>query len=76
MTVDKTRFLIVGGGVTGLAHPGLGRYAESLGRALLKTHGESLSLFYYGDAGLQPPTGLEDVPRIIDAVLATLRPSP
>jgi len=43
--------------------PGLGRYADSLGRALLQVHGESISLFYYGDAGIQPPPGLEDVPR-------------
>ena len=31
--------------------PGLGRYADSLGRALLQAHGESMSFFYYGDAG-------------------------
>ena len=41
--------------------PGLGRYAESLGRALLQAHGESMSLFYYGPTGIQPPRGLEDV---------------
>jgi glycosyltransferase involved in cell wall biosynthesis len=45
------------------AHPGLGRYADSLGRALLQAHGESMVLFYYGDAGIRPPDGLEDVPR-------------
>ena len=45
------------------ADPGLGRYADSLGRALLQAHGESMALFYYGDAGIQPPRGLEDVPR-------------
>jgi glycosyltransferase involved in cell wall biosynthesis len=43
--------------------PGLGRYADTLGRALLQAHGESISLFYYGDASIQPPRGLEDVPR-------------
>jgi glycosyltransferase involved in cell wall biosynthesis len=43
--------------------PGLGRYADSLGRALLDAHGESMTLFYYGQAGIQPPRGLEDVPR-------------
>ena len=44
-------------------HPGLGRYAESLGRALLRAHGESMTLFYYGPAGTPPPRGLEEVPR-------------
>ena len=45
------------------AHPGLGRYAESLGRALLQAHGESMALFYYGETGTPPPAGLEHVPR-------------
>jgi glycosyltransferase involved in cell wall biosynthesis len=45
------------------AHPGLGRYADSLGRALLQSHGESMALFYYGDAGARPPAGLEAIPR-------------
>jgi glycosyltransferase involved in cell wall biosynthesis len=45
------------------AYAGIGRYADSLGRALLQAHGESMSLFYYGPAGIQPPRGLEDVPR-------------
>jgi len=45
------------------AHPGLGRYADSLGQALLKAHRDSLALFYYGDETVSPPPGLEDVPR-------------
>lgn len=49
------------------AHPGLGRYADSLGRALLQVHGESMALFYYGDASIRPPGGLEDVPRQVVA---------
>lgn len=44
-------------------HPGLGRYAESLARALLVKHGDALQLFYYGDAGAAPPAGLERLPR-------------
>jgi glycosyltransferase involved in cell wall biosynthesis len=44
-------------------HHGLGRYAESLGRALLQAHGESMTVFYYGPAGTPPPRGLEEVPR-------------
>jgi glycosyltransferase involved in cell wall biosynthesis len=49
------------------AHPGLGRYADSLGRALLAAHGESMALFYYGDETIDPPHGLEDVPRRVVA---------
>jgi glycosyltransferase involved in cell wall biosynthesis len=44
------------------AHPGLGRYADSLGRALLDAHGESMALFYYGDETARLPPGLEGVP--------------
>ena len=44
------------------AHPGLGRYADSLGRALLQAHGESMALFYYGDETVGLPPGLEGVP--------------
>jgi glycosyltransferase involved in cell wall biosynthesis len=45
------------------AHPGLGRYADSLGRALLKAYGEGMALFYYGDETVSLPPGLEYVPR-------------
>ena len=44
-------------------HAGLGRYADSLGRALLDAHGESMALFYYGDTTARLPPGLEDVPH-------------
>ena len=44
------------------AHPGLGRYADSLGRALLQAHGEAMALFYYGDGMARLPPGLEGVP--------------
>jgi glycosyltransferase involved in cell wall biosynthesis len=44
-------------------HPGLGRYADSLARALLAEHGDALRLFYYGNAAAQPPAGLERLPR-------------
>jgi glycosyltransferase involved in cell wall biosynthesis len=44
-------------------HPGLGRYADSLARALLAEHADALSLFYYGDAAAKPPAGLERVSR-------------
>jgi glycosyltransferase involved in cell wall biosynthesis len=44
-------------------HPGLGRYAESLGRALVQAHGESISLFYNADPTIHPLAGLEEVPR-------------
>ncbi|HUT21682.1 MAG TPA: glycosyltransferase family 1 protein [Anaerolineae bacterium] len=44
-------------------HPGLGRYADSLVRALLAEHADALALFYYGDAAAKPPAGLEHVPR-------------
>jgi glycosyltransferase involved in cell wall biosynthesis len=43
-------------------HPGLGRYADSLVRALLEAHAGALSLFTYGDDRIQLPPGLEDVP--------------
>jgi glycosyltransferase involved in cell wall biosynthesis len=41
---------------------GLGRYAESLGRALLPLLGENLAFFYNREAGVEPLTGLEGVP--------------
>jgi glycosyltransferase involved in cell wall biosynthesis len=52
------------------AHPGLGRYAGSLGRALLDAHGDSMALFYYadsisgsaGDGTAHLPPGLEAAP--------------
>ena len=44
-------------------HPGLGRYADSLARALLADHADALALFYYGDAASRPPAGLAHVPR-------------
>ncbi len=49
------------------AHPGLGRYADSLGRALLQAHGESMSLFYYGKAGIRPPRRMSQGWRISSA---------
>jgi glycosyltransferase involved in cell wall biosynthesis len=45
------------------AHPGLGRYAESLGRALLGEHGKAISFFYYADPAIQSLSGLDQVPR-------------
>ncbi len=41
---------------------GLGRYAESLGRALLPLLGDRLAFFYNAEAGVQPLAGLEHVP--------------
>ena len=43
-------------------HPGLGRYAESLSRALLAEHGDAMALVYYGDAAARLPAGLDGVP--------------
>ena len=44
-------------------HPGLGRYAESLARALLAAHDGSFSFFYNVDPTIRPLQGLEDVPQ-------------
>jgi glycosyltransferase involved in cell wall biosynthesis len=41
---------------------GLGRYAESLGRALLPLLGDRLALFYNAEDGIQPINGLEGIP--------------
>jgi glycosyltransferase involved in cell wall biosynthesis len=41
---------------------GLGRYAESLARALLPLLGDELAFFYNREAGIEPLPGLEDVP--------------
>jgi len=41
---------------------GLGRYAESLGRALLPLLGDRLAFFYNAEEGVQPLAGLEHVP--------------
>lgn len=41
---------------------GLGRYAESLARALLPLLGDRLILFYNCEAGIEPLVGLEQVP--------------
>jgi glycosyltransferase involved in cell wall biosynthesis len=41
---------------------GLGRYAESLTRALLPLLGDRLALFYNREAGSEPKAGLERVP--------------
>ena len=41
---------------------GLGRYAESLARALLPLLGDELAFFYNREAGIEPLTGLEGVP--------------
>jgi len=50
------------------ARAGLGRYAESLARALLAEHGESFTLFYNTDSTIQPLSGLDDVPvRTVNA---------
>ena len=45
------------------ARAGLGRYAESLARALLVGHGELMAFFYNADPTVQPLDGLEGVPR-------------
>ena len=46
---------------------GLGRYAESLARALLPLLGDELAFFYNREAGIEPLTGLERVPaRTVD----------
>jgi glycosyltransferase involved in cell wall biosynthesis len=42
---------------------GLGRYAESLARALFAEHGDHLVLFYNADADTHPLAGLETVPQ-------------
>ncbi|MBN1640114.1 MAG: glycosyltransferase family 4 protein [Anaerolineae bacterium] len=44
-------------------HPGLGRYAASLGAALLREHGDAMSLFYYGGGGDGPPPELAHAPQ-------------
>jgi glycosyltransferase involved in cell wall biosynthesis len=41
---------------------GLGRYAESLGRALLPLLGAELAFFYNREQGIEPLAGLEHVP--------------
>jgi glycosyltransferase involved in cell wall biosynthesis len=41
---------------------GLGRYAESLARALLPLLGDELAFFYNREAGIEPLAGLEGVP--------------
>ena len=41
---------------------GLGRYADSLARALLPLLGDELAFFYNREAGIEPLTGLESVP--------------
>ena len=41
---------------------GLGRYADSLARALLPLLGDELAFFYNREAGIEPLTGLEGVP--------------
>ncbi|MBN1583054.1 MAG: glycosyltransferase family 4 protein [Anaerolineae bacterium] len=45
------------------ARSGLGRYAESLGRALLANHREQMALFYNQDPTIQPLIGLDAIPR-------------
>jgi glycosyltransferase involved in cell wall biosynthesis len=45
------------------ARAGLGRYAESLGRALLAKHQTQIALFYNQDATARPLAGLESIPR-------------
>ncbi len=42
---------------------GLGRYAESLARALLAEHGDDITFFYNADATIRPLAGLEMVPQ-------------
>ena len=41
---------------------GLGRYAESLARALLPILGDELAFFHNREAGIEPLAGLEAVP--------------
>jgi glycosyltransferase involved in cell wall biosynthesis len=41
---------------------GLGRYADSLARALLPTLGDGIAFFYNREAGIEPLAGLEHVP--------------
>ena len=41
---------------------GLGRYAESLARALLPLLGDQLAFFYNRERGIEPLAGLEGVP--------------
>lgn len=41
---------------------GLGRYAESLARALVSAHSDRYALFYNRERGVEPPAGLEDLP--------------
>lgn len=46
---------------------GLGRYAESLARALLPLMGDELAFFFNREAGIEPLTGMEGVPaRTVD----------
>ncbi len=45
------------------AKAGIGRYAESLARALIARQPERFALFYNRGKGTVPPRGLEDVPR-------------
>jgi glycosyltransferase involved in cell wall biosynthesis len=45
------------------ARAGLGRYAESLGRALLAEHRERMTLFYNADPTIRALPGLESIPR-------------
>jgi glycosyltransferase involved in cell wall biosynthesis len=46
---------------------GLGRYAESLARALRPLLGDGLAFFYNREAGIEPLAGLDDVPtRTVD----------
>jgi glycosyltransferase involved in cell wall biosynthesis len=44
-------------------HPGLGRYAASLGEALLATHRQDMSLVYYGGTDDLPPPEMAHVPH-------------
>jgi glycosyltransferase involved in cell wall biosynthesis len=44
---------------------GLGRYADSLARALLPLLGDELAFFYNREAGIEPLTGLKGVPAAI-----------
>ena len=45
------------------ARAGLGRYAQSLGQALLAVHSDRFSLFYNVDPTIHPLSGLDGVPR-------------
>lgn len=50
------------------ARSGLGRYAESLARALLAQHPDEIALFFNRDPSVRPLVGLETVPqRTVDA---------